>query len=215
MASDQWPEAGRRPCPPPPPKGRLTVTTTIIGCDIFREEIDWVLARHPELDVRAVWLKAGLHNDMDLLERELVKALGEVGEPGDLRLAIGNGCLPHMPQIAQERGLPLLGVKNCLEAILGPARLRELEGGRTMVITPSWLRKTWFAPDGLRAMLGWDNTDFRLNFGRYDRILVLDPGFEPLTDEEILEAFEIIEVPLEVEPLELDNFERFMTAFLA
>jgi hypothetical protein len=211
------------------------MATTIIGCDIFREELEWVLARHPELEVRAVWLKAGLHNDLDLLEDRIMTAIGGAGlsgggpagdgpagdgsaggaPAGDLRLALGSGCLPHLPEIASKRGLKLFAVKNCLEAILGPPRLRELERDRTMVITPSWLRKTWFAPDGLRAMLGWDNTDFRVNFGRYDRILVLDPGFEPLTDEEILEAFDILEVPLEVEPLDLGHFEGFMTGFLA
>ncbi|MDR2455850.1 MAG: DUF1638 domain-containing protein [Deltaproteobacteria bacterium] len=191
------------------------MATTIIGCDIFSEELEWVLSRHPELEVRAIWLKAGLHNDMDLLEKRLLEALsGKEGE-SDLRLLIGSGCLPHMPEIAKEKGRPILKVKNCLEALLGPDRLKELEQGRTMVITPSWLRKTWFAPDGIRALLGWDNTDFRTNFGRYDRILILDPGFEPVTDEEILEAFEIIEVPLEVESLPLDHFESFVTEFLS
>jgi hypothetical protein len=187
-----------------------------IGCDIFREEIEWVLSRHPEIKARGHWLKAGLHNDMIILEEKLGVALDEEREKGaeDLRLLIGSGCLPHMPEIAKERGLPLLKYKNCLEAILGPAKLRELEQNRTMVITPAWLRKAWFAEDGMRALLGWDNTDFRQNFGRYDRILVLDPGFEPLTDMEILEAFEVIEVPIEVEPLSLENFETVITEFL-
>ncbi|MDR1656869.1 MAG: DUF1638 domain-containing protein [Deltaproteobacteria bacterium] len=189
--------------------------TTIIGCDIFREELEWVLARHPELNVTPVWLKAGLHNDLTLLENTLTQALDRLDSADDLRLALGYGCLPHMPEIASRKGLPLLSVRNCMEAILGLEKLRELEQNRTMVITPSWLRKTWFAPDGLRAMLGWDNTDFRVNFGRYDRILILDPGFKPITDEELLEAFEIIEVPLEIKPLSLDNFENFVTAFLS
>jgi hypothetical protein len=120
-----------------------------------------------------------------------------------------------MPEIAKEKGLPLMKAKNCLEAILGPERLRELERNRTMVITPSWLRKTWFAEDGMRALLGWDDVDFRQNFGRYDRILILDPGIEPVTDMEILEAFEIIQVPMEVEPLSLEHLETFVTEFLA
>jgi hypothetical protein len=187
-----------------------------IGCDIFREEIEWVLSRHPEIQARGHWLKAGLHNDMNILEEKLGRALAEEKEKAteDLSLMIGSGCLPHMPEIAKTHGLPLLKYKNCLEAILGPEKLKELEQGRTMVITPSWFRKAWFAEDGIRALMGWDNTDFRQNFGRYDRILVLDPGFEPLSDMEILEAFEIIEVPIEVEPLELDNFERVITEFL-
>ncbi|MDR1049919.1 MAG: DUF1638 domain-containing protein [Deltaproteobacteria bacterium] len=189
--------------------------TAFIGCDIFQEEIDWVLKRHPEIKADARWIRAGLHNDMDLLEKTLREALEERRGTGDLRLFIGGGCLPHMPEIAKEYGFPVMRVKNCLEAILGPERLKELESGRTMVVTPSWLRKTWFAADGIRAMLGWDDVDFRQNFGRYDRILLLDPGLEPVTDMEILEAFETIQVPIEVEPLSLDNFEAFVTDFLA
>ncbi|MDR2387077.1 MAG: DUF1638 domain-containing protein [Deltaproteobacteria bacterium] len=186
-----------------------------IGCDIFRDEIEWVLSRHPEIQTRAKWLQAGLHNDMNILEQRLGQALAEEAEKGpqDLRLLIGNGCLPQMSDLAKEKNLPLLNFKNCLEAILGLEKLRELEQGRTMVITPSWIRRAWFAPEGMRALLGWDNTDFRQNFGRYDRILVLDPGFEPLTDLEILEAFEIIEVPIEVEPLSLENFEKVIVDF--
>jgi hypothetical protein len=152
---------------------------------------------------------------MNILEERLGQALTEEDASGtkDLRLLIGNGCLPQMADIAKERNIPLLNFKNCLEAILGLEKLRELEKDRTMVITPSWIRRAWFAPEGMRTLLGWDNTDFRQNFGRYDRILVLDPGFEPLTDLEILEAFEIIEVPIEVEPLSLENFEKVITEF--
>ncbi|MDR2442639.1 MAG: DUF1638 domain-containing protein [Deltaproteobacteria bacterium] len=191
------------------------MVTTIIGCDIFREELQWVLARHPELNVNPKWLKAGLHNDLNLLEKSLNEAFDSCHDASDLRLMLGIGCLPQMPEIAKERNIALLPVKNCMEALLGPEKLRELEQNRTMVITPSWLRKTWFAPDGLRMILGWDNVDFRQSFGRYDRILILDPGFMPITDEELLEAFEIIEVPLEVEPLDLNQFEKFVTEFLA
>ncbi|MDR1112114.1 MAG: DUF1638 domain-containing protein [Deltaproteobacteria bacterium] len=186
-----------------------------IGCDVFREELEWVLARHPEVEARGRWLRAGLHNDLGLLERALGQALDEENGSQGPRLLMGSGCLPHLPEIARERGLRLPGAKNCLDALLGLERLRELERGRTMVITPSWLRKTWLAEDGIRALLGWDEVDFRQNFGRYDRILVLDPGLEPMTDLELLEAFELIGVPLEVEPLDLGHFEKFATDVLS
>jgi hypothetical protein len=40
-------------------------------------------------------------------------------------------------------------------------------------------------------------------------------GLNPLSDEEILEAFSIIEVPIETESYELDHFEKFFLDFLA
>jgi hypothetical protein len=45
--------------------------------------------------------------------------------------------------------------------------------------------------------------------------LVLDSGLETLSDEEILEAFSVIEVPLEVTPLSLDRFKDFFEEFLS
>jgi hypothetical protein len=66
----------------------------------------------------------------------------------------------------------------------------------------------------MRALLGWDHTDFRVNFGRYNRILVLDAGLRPLSDEETLEAFEVIQIPIESEPFSLDHFERVFLEFL-
>ncbi|MDR0355317.1 MAG: DUF1638 domain-containing protein [Deltaproteobacteria bacterium] len=189
--------------------------TTFIGCDVFREELESILARRPEIKATGRWIKAGLHNDLGILEKRLREAIDEQKGAEDLRLFIGFGCLPQLPEMASKEGFPLLKVKNCMEALLGPKRLAELEQNRTMVITPSWLRKTWFAEDGIRAMLGWDDVDFRQNFGRYDRILVLDPGLDPLSDMEILEAFEVIQVPIEVEPLPLEHFEEFAVQFLS
>jgi hypothetical protein len=37
------------------------------------------------------------------------------------------------------------------------------------------------------------------NLGRYDRILLLDPGIDPLSDEEILMFFDLTRIPIEIE----------------
>jgi hypothetical protein len=84
-----------------------------------------------------------------------------------------------------------------------------------MLVTPAWIRKVWFAEDGIRKHLGWDDTDFRINFGIYDRILVMDFGLAPLSDEEILDAFSVVEVPIECESFDLEHFERVFLDFLA
>ena len=131
-----------------------------------------------------------------------------------IRRVIGQGCLRHMQQWADRKQARLLPTKNCLTALLGEDELRALEQNQTMVITPSWIRRNWFAEEGLRSLLGWDDTDFRINFGRYERILVLDSGLESLTDEETLEAFSVIEVPLETAPLSLERFKDFFEDFL-
>ncbi|MDR1164868.1 MAG: DUF1638 domain-containing protein [Deltaproteobacteria bacterium] len=189
---------------------------TLVACNILEAEIKSALAKRPDVEVEIVWLRAGLHNDMDLLEAKLNEALAklEKGDPS-VRLLIGYGCSPGLKEIAKERAFPVLATKNCLGALVGEDKLMELEKNKTMVITPSWIRKTWFAEDGMKAMLGWDETDFRINFGRYDRVLVLDFGLEPLSDEELMEAYSIIEVPIESESYPMDHFEKFFWDFLA
>lgn len=197
----------------------MTERRIIIACDIFRSEMEHVLRDSGKYQVDYIWLGAGLHNDLIILEQRLEDAWGQItpeiaGSP-EIRLMIGQGCLPHMRQWAAEKKARLLPTQNCLTAMLGEDRLKELEQNRTMVITPAWIRRNWFAEEGLRTLLGWDDTDFRINFGRYERILVLDSGLDTLSDEEILEAFSVVEVPLEVEPMSLTYFKRFFEEFLA
>ncbi|MDR2405907.1 MAG: DUF1638 domain-containing protein [Deltaproteobacteria bacterium] len=187
---------------------------TLIACNIFEDELKYVLDKHKEYEVEMLWIGAGLHNDLNLLQKRMDEAFANVNG-GDVRIMLGQGCLPGLKEIAEEKGLPLLTTKNCLGALVGEDRLMNLEENKTMVITPAWIRKTWFADDGIRALLGWDDTDFRINFGRYDRILVLDFGLNPLSDEEILDAFSIIEVPIECETHPLEHFEDFFLKFLA
>lgn len=191
----------------------------IIACDIFRGEMEYVLRNDSRYQVEYIWIGAGLHNDLDLLEKRLGQALEKVPpdlrDESEIRLMVGRNCLPNMVEWAAAKNIRLLPAKNCLTALLGDERLQELEQNRTMVITPAWLRRNWFAAEGPRTLLGWDDTHFRINMGRYDRILVLDSGLESLSDEETLEAFTVIEVPLEPEPLSLEHFQRLFEEFLA
>jgi hypothetical protein len=189
---------------------------TLIACNILEDEMKHVLERHNEYDVDTIWIGAGLHNDLDLLAGRLDEAYKKVSEgDGGVRLLLGAGCLPGLKETAQEKGWKLLSTKNCLGALVGEDRLMELEQNKTMVITPAWIRKAWFSDEGIRELLGWDDTDFRINFGRYDRLLVLDFGLNPLSDDEILDAFTVIEVPIETEPMSLEHFEKFFLDFLS
>ncbi|MDR1873215.1 MAG: DUF1638 domain-containing protein [Deltaproteobacteria bacterium] len=188
---------------------------TVIACSIFEDELNSVL-QDPAYDVDVKWLHAGLHCDLELLEKSLVKILDEVKDTAEgPRLLIGDGCLPQMKDLAKSYQIPVLSYKNCVESLIGVDKLRELERDKTMVITPAWIRKVFIAPDGVRQILGWDNTDLKINFGRYDRFLVLDFGLSPLTDEETMEFFDAVEVPIETMEMDLDRFKNVISEFLA
>jgi hypothetical protein len=186
----------------------MTATKVIIACRVFADELLYVLG--DKEDVEIIWLDAGLHADLPRLEQELTRVLAATRENlEEFRLFMGVGCHPDIVKLAEKFGVPLSTVKNCLEAFLG-SRVKELEQDRTMLMTPGWIR-AW---PGIMASLGWDEVDVRINLGRYNRILLLEPGINPLNDEEVLAFFDLVQVPIEVEPLDLAHFRTALTELL-
>jgi hypothetical protein len=186
---------------------------TLIGCSIFQEEVENILAGEGR-QVEIEWLEVGLHDNLERLESVLKQTFEEKQRQGvkPEGLLFGFGCLPEMKAFAAVRGVRLLSVKNCLAILVGDDELRVLERNRTLVATPGWVRKMWLGRVG--TVTGWKRDDYRLNFGRYDQILVLDPGLRPLTDEEIITCYDLVEVPLEIRPCGLEHFRQVLAEFL-
>lgn len=186
---------------------------TLIGCGIFQAEIDHILAEE-NLDLDINWLEVGLHDNVERLEETLEQAaaMGEKGDGQSPFFLYGTACLPEMKPFAQKLGATVLPVRNCLAALVGDAKLKELEQNRTLVASPGWVRKMWLGRAGTAG--GWTADDYRMQFGRYDLILVLDPGLNPLTDEEIITCFDLVQVPIEVQPCGLEYFRQLFLDFL-
>ena len=173
----------------------------ILACQIFTDELLAVLPEeYKNIDI--TWLDAGLHANLDKLKIALKHAINEAATEGaDARVLFGNGCHPDICKITNETGGKILGAKNCVEAFCHE-NIDELEQNRTMVITPGWIR---FFPN-LMAALGWDEVDVRQNFGRYDRFLLLETGINPLSEEEMLEFYDLTQVPIDIQQISLDPF---------
>jgi len=181
----------------------------IIACQIFTDELSAVLPEEYK-DIDITWLDAGLHANLDKLEIALKEALKDAATEGaDARVLFGNGCHPDMCHIINNHGGRPLGAKNCVAAFCQQS-IDELEKNRTMVITPGWIR---FFPN-LMTALGWDEVDVRQNFGRYDRILLMDTGVNPLSEEEILAFYDLTQVPIEIQQISLDHFQAKLIELL-
>ena len=175
----------------------------LIGCGIFQEEVEHLLREAGGRDMEIIWLEPGLHENVEKLEEALAEEaakLRRLDGAANVGLLYGMACLPAMKNFVAAQELTAFGPRNCIAAMVGDEKLKELERDRTLVATPAWVRKMWGRPDG------WQAADFRMNFGRYDRILILDAGLSPLTDEEIITCFDLVGVPLEVMECGLDHF---------
>lgn len=188
---------------------------TIIGCGIFQEEAEHLLAE-ANLDFDIQWLEVGLHDNIERLEEALAEASAERCGPGReerLLFLYGTACLPEMKPFAGKLEAEILPVRNCLAALVGDEKLKQLEQNHTLVASPGWVRKMWLGRAG--TVGGWTADDYRMQFGRYDLILVLDAGLNPLTDEEIITCFDLVQVPIEVQPCDLTFFRQLFWDFIS
>lgn len=175
----------------------------IFACQIFTDELPAVLPEEYK-DIDITWINAGFHMNFDKLESTLKQAVKDAAtEAADARFLFGNGCHPDMCHIIKSHDGKILGAKNCVHAFCGE-NLDELEKNRTVVITPGWIR---FFPN-LMAAAGWDEVDVRQNWGHYDRILLMDTGINPLSEEEILEFYDLTQVPIEIQQISLVHFRE-------
>jgi len=186
----------------------MKMPKVLIACRIFEKELQATLPL--DADTKVLWVDAALHADLSRLEKELTKCLSSSNASGgSVRMLFGKGCHPDIDLIGKEYNAKIPQVKNCIEVFLGE-KLKELEKNSTMIMTPGWVR-TW--PNIMKA-LGWDEVDVRINLGRYHRILIVDAGIDPLTDEEILSFFDLVQVPIEIEHLDLHHFRNLISKLL-
>lgn len=181
---------------------------TVVACRIFEDELRACLGERT--DVKILWVDAALHADLDRLEEDLRRKGEELSmESGPRYLLFGTGCHPELRRIAEEDGFETAPFRNCLEWLAG-SEAREMEKDRTMLMTPAWVR-VW---PQIMAVMGWDPVDARIQLGRYDRILVLDAGLHSLSDEEILNFFDLVQVPLVIKPVDVRDFCARLQAFI-
>ncbi len=181
---------------------------TLVACKIFKDELEAVLPGGFESEI--IWIDEGLHADPALLEKKLGGACEQAKKNGcTVRFLFGSACLPDLCDLARKEGAEVPCFHDCIAALCGESR-KELEQGGTMLMTPAWVRG-W---PRMMQRLGWDETDTRMNFGRYDRILVLDAGLNSLTDEEVLNFFDLVQIPLEFQSLDLARFRESIQALL-
>jgi hypothetical protein len=180
----------------------------LIACKVQEKEL--LHALPDDADVEVVWLEAGLHASLPRLEEALTTAIAGA-KPSERKVCLlyGQGCHPEIGSFLESQGVAAFPVKNCIEALLG-RDAPELKDTKTMLMTPGWVR-AWPA---MMEALGWNEVDVRINLGRYERILVLDAGIEPLTDEETLVFFDLVQVPVEIKKIDLSVFRNLLARLL-
>ena len=184
---------------------------SLIVCPIFEDELKAVLPSDSELTLHM--MDSIIHSNPKLMKQELTNAIAEVRNRNtDICLMVGCECDCELSikQIAKDAKAKHPSGKNCIEIILGPERTKELQNDRTIIFTQGWVRMIKNAlENGL-----WSEVDVRTNYGYFDRILLLAYGIASLSDFQILSLYDLIQVPIEIEQVNLDYFKSVVDSFL-
>jgi hypothetical protein len=179
----------------------------IISCGIFRYELEKIqpeieaaLGRRVEID----FLTPALDVNAGLLEQSVVEVLER--HQGEKKVLLyGSMCHTEWPRITEKRETVFPKAANCVEVLLGTDKKKELdESGNVYFLTMGGLRQ-W--KEIYRQGHGWDDADARVNFGYFEKIVVLDTGVFPISDEDLFEFFDFTLVPVVVMRISLDHFK--------
>jgi hypothetical protein len=179
----------------------------IISCGIFQWELEKVL---PEIEKelgREIRTKL-LSPALDVSEAKLETALKEglaFFDNQPCGWLYGSMCHTNMADLAKESGSVYPKPANCAALFLGTEKKKELDAQGNFYYLSSGGLRLWRSI--YQEERGWDETDGRINFGYFEKIIVLDTGIFEITDEALFEFFDFAQVPVEVEPISLDHFK--------
>jgi hypothetical protein len=183
----------------------------VLSCGVFKWELEKILPEvQKELgaEITANFLPSALDVSETKLEtalREGLKSFDQQGLGKRAAFLYGSMCHGNMAGFAGESGSVYPKPSNCAEILLGPEKKKEFDAtGNVYYLTAGGLR-LW--REIYREGHGWDDVDARMNFAGMDRIIVLDAGVIEISDEELFDFFEYIQVPVEIEKISLEHFK--------
>lgn len=178
----------------------------IISCNMIRKEVEFIL-NELGLKDEVAFFDHGVHN-FDKLKTNLTEQINKTKEQNDKPtvVIIGQACHPEMTSILDKHSVIGLNAANCFEALLGPEKKQLDKEANSFYMTSGWF-ENW---EKIFKESGWTEVDARLNMGFGDRVLLLDTGLVEITDEKILELFDIIQVPIEIKKVSLDNLKKLI-----
>ncbi len=184
----------------------------IIACPVLLQELKAVLQDLPGKP-KVHLMDYSIHINADTMEQELHRYIGALKNTAPhIGILLGKHCkaIQAVTDIARQCEAKMPHEHNCIEMILGVSRTKKLQENRTIIMTPGWITMMQQSiKDG-----NWRVEDARTDMGWYEQILLLDTGTEPLTDEIIMNFFELTRVPIDILKVDLNHFKQVVDRLL-
>lgn len=186
----------------------------ILACSVFEPELEKVLEDIKnknlfDVDIEVTYLHFGLHTDLDKLEADVTGALDEMTVEYDKVIVLyGSKCHYRFFEFLKKyNNIVTIKPSNCLEAIIGDRVVESYVEGKDIYLTSGWVEKFDQLNEFSHAV---DNYDVINQFGMYENAIIGNTGVIEITDDMIFELYEKIQVPVEVEDVDISIFENLM-----
>ena len=186
----------------------------ILACSVFEPELEKVLKDIKdknlfEADIEVVYLHFGLHTDLDKLEADVTEALDKLTVEYDKVIVLyGSKCHYRFFEFLKKYdNIVTIKPANCLEAIIGDRVVESYVDGKNIYLTAGWVEKFDELNQFSNAV---DNYDVINQFGMYENAIIGDTGIIEITDDMIFELYEKIQIPVEVEEVDINIFENLI-----
>lgn len=186
----------------------------ILACSVFELELEKVLKNIKdknlfEDDIQVTYLHFGLHTDLDKLEECVTEALDKLTVEYDKVIVLyGSKCHYRFFEFLKKyNNIVTIEPANCLEAIIGDKVVKSYVEGKDIYLTAGWVEKFDELNKFSNAV---DNYDVINQFGMYENAIIGNTGIIEITDDMIFELYEKIQIPIEVEDVDISIFENLI-----
>lgn len=179
----------------------------ILSCGVFELELNKILKeiKNEKLfdeDITVKYLSFGLHTNLDKLKYEIVSNLDSI-KSDKIILLYGSKCHYMFHEFLNDYdNLITFKDSNCIELIIGNEKKYSNE--KNLYITPGWVVKFDELNKFVNAV---DMYDIRQQYGQYDNVIIGDTKVYEFTDNIIFDLFEKIQVPIEIQDININNFK--------
>ena len=183
----------------------------ILSCAVFEPELNKVLGEINEEnifseDIDVKYLPFGLHTNLNKLKSEIVTNLDNIKDHKVI-LLYGNKCHYRFHEFLKDYdNLVTFDDSNCMELIIkDDENKNSIIDSNNLYITSGWVQKFDELNKYSNAV---DMYDIRQQYGQYENVIIGDTKVFDITDEMIFDLFEKIQVPIDVESVDISTFKN-------
>ena len=180
----------------------------ILSCGVFEPELNKVLKEIKEENIfneyiNVKYLPFGLHSNLDKLKSEIVTNLDKIKD-NKIILLYGNKCHYKFHDFLKDYDdVITFDDANCIELII--KNKKSIIDEKNLYITSGWVLKFDELNNFINAV---DIYDIRQQYGRYENVIIGDTKVCEFKDEMIFDLFEKIQVPIEIQDIDINNFKN-------